>query len=77
MSQAIQTLPESTWPCGLMVESSVRNEPHGRFKKTLKPSLPEAMTKLTQTKPIQFKTKNELAKKLENIRHNFMSSMHS
>jgi hypothetical protein len=60
-----------------MVESSVRNEPHGRVRKTLKPSLPEAMTKLTQTKPVQFKTKNELAKKLENIRHNFMSSMHS
>jgi hypothetical protein len=77
MSQAIHTLPESTWPCVLMFESSVRNEPHGRVKKTLKPSLPEAMTKLTHTKPIQFKTKNELARELENMRHNFMSSMHS
>ena len=50
-----------------MFESSVRNEPHGKVKKTLKPSLPEAMTKLTQTKPIQFKTKNELAKKLNDM----------
>jgi hypothetical protein len=77
INQAIHTLPESTLPCGVMFESSVRNDPHGSVKNTSKPSLPEAMTKLIHKMPIQFKTKKELAKELKNRRHNFMTSMHS